>query len=112
MSTSGLPIPLPVGFSLADRYVIEATLSVSETGTAYRARDTALGEPVAIFVLAPAFCTHQGRGQFRWHFKSAFYSERGSVLEYGIALGTDYAVLRIDSVGPFVDGFQPSLGER
>jgi hypothetical protein len=104
MTDTAIPEPLPIGYRLHDRYVIEAELSPQRMGRAYRAFDTGQRETVALNVLSSEATAGDGLTRFRRLFKRAFYTHRGDVFEYGEDGGVVYAVVKfIDGVGPAVD---------
>jgi hypothetical protein len=88
------PDPLPPGYRLHDRYLIEAELSPQTMGRAYRASDTQLQELVALNVLDAALRDDEGVMRFRMCFRAAFFRHRGDVYEYGEYLGVPYAVVK------------------
>ena len=111
MCTSQLSDPLPIGFTLAGRYVIEAELSASPTGRVYKAGDTTLRATVAILVLAPPLRNPRDIGRSRRSFKRVFYGNRGSAYEYGEVLGVPFAALSLNGVDRVVDALDVTFRE-
>jgi hypothetical protein len=104
MSVLGIvPDPLPQGFRLHDRYLIEVELPPQTMGRSYRASDIGLGEVVAVNVLAPELRHPDGVSRFRMCFRDAFHRHRGDVYEYGEYLGVPYVALKYAEGKALVD---------
>jgi hypothetical protein len=89
------PDPLPVGYVLHDRYVIESELAPQRMGRLYKASySLADGAHVAaINVLAPEFRSLEGVRRFWSAVRRATLMHPGRVLDYGEHRGVAYAVL-------------------
>lgn len=103
VGAESVPDPLPPGYRL-DRYVIECEVSPRSRGRVYKALDTALGEVVAVTVLAEEFRNTSGKRVFRESFRQLFEEHEGRVFEYGEYLGVPYVVTPYtEGIGAVVD---------
>jgi hypothetical protein len=101
---SGLPEPLPCGYKLHERYVIEAELAAPRLGRVYKASDVVLQSVVALLVLAPDRRNQEGVRRFRGWFWKARERHRDQVHDYGEWLGVPYVVLAYrEGVGAALD---------
>jgi hypothetical protein len=100
---SGLPDPLPPGYRLHARYVIESELAPQRMGRVYKASAAWLDAAVAVNVLARELRGKDGIRRFRWLVGEAVKRHR-AVLDYGEHSGVPYAVFEyIEGIGPGVD---------
>jgi hypothetical protein len=98
------PDPLPPGYRIGDRYLIEGEIAPARMGRVYRATDSALHEIVAINVLSPQLRGTEERWKFTRAFRKAFDKNRGLVHELGEVDGIPFAVVAyIEGKGAAVD---------
>jgi len=88
------PDPLPAGYHIANRYVIELELPPAGMGRVYRAWDPIVCRRVAVNVLAPHLRDPKGVARFVHYFRVA--AERD---QQAVASGSEPRVLDLFSIG-------------
>lgn len=92
MDRDVLPEPLPSGYRVQDRYVIQADLSQTRMARVYKALDARFTEVVAMHVLSIDQRTTDGIRRFRDWFRRARQAHPDQVQDYGEWLGVPFVV--------------------
>ncbi|HWW91885.1 MAG TPA: hypothetical protein VN375_00860 [Vicinamibacteria bacterium] len=99
------PDPLPPGYRIGTRYIIESELPQARMGRVYKAQDPILNRTVAINVLAPAFRDDDNLGRFFQCFRTAFEERQRAGISNPIL-----DVFSIDGTVGVVVAYIPGIG--
>jgi serine/threonine protein kinase len=95
--------PLPPGYHLG-RFVIESELAPASLGRVYKARDTSLGQVIALNVLAVDLRNDEGKRRLRAGLRRARQKASPQAYEYGEWQGIPYVVVAYaEGLGAVVD---------
>lgn len=101
---NAIPDPLPAGYTIQNRYVIERELPISVVGRVYKSHDSVLKESVALYVLSDKLRTVDGVRRFRRQFERAFRARKDVVYEYGEWHNVPFAVVALaEGMGASID---------